>query len=80
MPNLTHKLLASQSIIIFYLIYLAINSQIKYLENKDNQKLETLRQHDKTSYDAVLWLKDNKQKFKAIVYEPIMTQVNNFHY
>ena len=50
------------------------------MENKDNQKLETLRQHDKTSYDAVLWLKDNKQKFKAIVYEPIMTQVNNLHY
>jgi len=54
----------------------SIQSRIRVLESTDNQKLESLRRCDKSSFDAVNWLRLNQDKFSGVVYEPIMTQIN----
>ena len=58
-----------------YVVFLAINDQIKKLESTDNLKLESLRRFDRGCYDAVMWLRNNQDKFSGKIYEPIMTQV-----
>ena len=45
------------------------------VDNVDHQKLEALRKIDKDTYNAVVWLRENKTMFTGTVYEPIMTQV-----
>ncbi|XP_022244453.1 structural maintenance of chromosomes protein 5-like isoform X3 [Limulus polyphemus] len=40
------------------------------------QRLEMLRRKNKSAYDAVIWLRENEQKYKKKIYEPIMLQIN----
>lgn len=42
-----------------------------------NQKEDKLRQRYRDTYDAVLWLRNNRDKFKQRVCEPIMLTVRN---
>ena len=42
-----------------------------------NQKEDKLRQRYRDTYDAVLWLRNNRDKFKQRVCEPIMITVRN---
>ena len=42
-----------------------------------NQKEDKLRQRYRDTYDAVLWLRHNRDKFKQRVCEPIMLTVRN---
>jgi len=53
---------------------------LKDVENVDSQKLEALRRIDRSTYDAVIWLRNNKHLFSGTVYEPIVTQVFNIFF
>ncbi|XP_048583434.1 structural maintenance of chromosomes protein 5 [Nematostella vectensis] len=53
-----------------------IQSRLHRLEDMRNQRLELLRTRFKDTYNAVMWLRDNQDKFSQPVHEPIMLQVN----
>lgn len=57
-----------------------MNDQIVQFDNLMNQKEDKLRQRYRDTYDAVLWLRNNRDKFKQRVYEPIMLMVRDFVY
>jgi hypothetical protein len=40
-----------------------------------NQRLELLRRRDKDKYEAVMWLRENKSKFRHRIYEPMVLEV-----
>ncbi|XP_025994604.1 structural maintenance of chromosomes protein 5 [Solenopsis invicta] len=44
--------------------------------NIDVKRLELLKQRDMNTYKAVLWLKDNQNKFSSIIYEPMLLNIN----
>uniref|UniRef100_G1P9Y5 Structural maintenance of chromosomes protein 5 n=4 Tax=Myotis lucifugus TaxID=59463 RepID=G1P9Y5_MYOLU len=54
----------------------SVNDQIVQFDNLMNQKEDKLRQRYRDTYDAVLWLRNNRDKFKQRVYEPIMLTIN----
>ena len=62
----------------FHFPILGVNDQIIQFDNLMNQKEDKLRQRYRDTYDAVLWLRNNKDKFKQRVYEPIMLMVRHF--
>ncbi|XP_023721137.1 structural maintenance of chromosomes protein 5 isoform X2 [Cryptotermes secundus] len=41
-----------------------------------NQRLELLRLKQKDTYDAVLWLRENRNQFHHHIYEPMMLEIN----
>ncbi|ELK07054.1 Structural maintenance of chromosomes protein 5 [Pteropus alecto] len=55
----------------------SVNDQIVQFDNLMNQKEDKLRQRYRDTYDAVLWLRNNRDKFKQRVYEPIMLTVRD---
>lgn len=62
---------------LIYSLILGVNDQIVQFDNLMNQKEDKLRQRYRDTYDAVLWLRNNRDKFKQGVYEPIMLTVRN---
>ena len=40
------------------------------------RRLESLRESDPDMYKAVLWLRDNRDRFAKHVYEPIYLEIN----
>ncbi|XP_037013485.2 structural maintenance of chromosomes protein 5 isoform X5 [Artibeus jamaicensis] len=54
----------------------SVNDQITQFDNLMNQKEDKLRQRYRDTYDAVLWLRNNRDRFKQRVYEPIMLMIN----
>ncbi|XP_078689156.1 structural maintenance of chromosomes protein 5-like [Branchiostoma floridae x Branchiostoma belcheri] len=50
--------------------------EIRHLEDVRNQRLNLLRQKHRHTYDAVQWLRANRDKFKKNIYEPIMLIMN----
>ncbi|CAB4007950.1 structural maintenance of chromosomes 5-like, partial [Paramuricea clavata] len=54
----------------------SVRDRLSRLEDKKNQRLEFLRTHYKDTYNAVMWLRDNQDKFEKPVHEPIMLLVN----
>ncbi|KAK1346585.1 hypothetical protein QTO34_000442, partial [Cnephaeus nilssonii] len=50
----------------------SVNDQIVQFDNLINQKEDKLRQRYCDTYDAVLWMRNNRDKFRQRVYEPIM--------
>eukprot|EP00058_Branchiostoma_floridae_P024315 XP_002609805.1 hypothetical protein BRAFLDRAFT_219461 [Branchiostoma floridae] len=50
--------------------------EIRHLEDVRNQRLNLLRQKHRHTYDAVQWLRANRDKFKKTIYEPIMLIMN----
>lgn len=50
--------------------------ELKEIRNVENQKLEILRQKHKHTYDAVMWYKQNKERFEGVVHMPMMMSIN----
>lgn len=63
---------------LFYFPILGVAAHIVRFDNLMNQKEDKLRQRYRDTYDAVLWLRNNRDKFKHRVCEPIMLTVRNF--
>lgn len=73
-------------LIDYYYIYLLLNMQIKIMIvavqaelhalNIDVKRLELLKQRDINAYKAVLWLKENRDKFSATVHQPMFLNIN----
>ncbi|XP_045419604.1 structural maintenance of chromosomes protein 5 isoform X2 [Lemur catta] len=53
-----------------------VDDHIVRFDNLMNQKEDKLRQRYRDTYDAVLWLRNNRDKFKRRVCEPIMLTIN----
>lgn len=53
-----------------------MDDHIVRFDNLMNQKEDKLRQRFRDTYDAVLWLRNNRDKFKQRVCEPIMLTIN----
>ncbi|XP_014650918.1 PREDICTED: structural maintenance of chromosomes protein 5 isoform X2 [Ceratotherium simum simum] len=53
-----------------------VEEHIVRFDNLMNQKEDKLRQRYRDTYDAVLWLRNNRDKFKQRVCEPIMLTIN----
>ncbi|XP_012530407.1 structural maintenance of chromosomes protein 5 [Monomorium pharaonis] len=59
-----------------------LNREISYVQaelqnlNIDVKRLELLKQRDVNAYKAVLWLKENQDKFSATVYQPMLLNIN----
>ncbi|KXJ22629.1 structural maintenance of chromosomes protein 5 [Exaiptasia diaphana] len=51
-------------------------SRLSVLEDIKKKRLDLLRNMSRDTYNAVMWLRENKDKFKQQVYEPILLQVN----
>jgi hypothetical protein len=45
------------------------------IQDEANQRLELLRLKQKDTYDAVMWLRENKNQFHHHIYEPMMLEV-----
>lgn len=54
-----------------------VSDHIIRFDNLVNQKEDKLRQRYRDTYDAVLWLRNNRDRFKQRVCEPIMLTVRN---
>ncbi|XP_008840973.1 structural maintenance of chromosomes protein 5 isoform X2 [Nannospalax galili] len=54
----------------------SVGDHIIRFDNLMNQKEDKLRQRFRDTYDAVLWLRNNRDKFKQRVCEPIMLTIN----
>nr|XP_045009714.1 structural maintenance of chromosomes protein 5 isoform X2 [Jaculus jaculus] len=54
----------------------SVDDHIVRFDNLMNQKEDKLRQRYRDTYDAVLWLRKNRDKFKQRVCEPIMLTIN----
>ncbi|ELW63121.1 Structural maintenance of chromosomes protein 5 [Tupaia chinensis] len=54
-----------------------VDDHIVRFDNLMNQKEDKLRQRYRDTYDAVLWLRNNRDKFKQRVCEPIMLTVRD---
>ncbi|XP_070206218.1 structural maintenance of chromosomes protein 5-like [Littorina saxatilis] len=52
--------------------------ELRRIQDMGNQRLEQLRRRHKHTYDAVMWLRQNRNKFKATIHEPMILclQVN----
>lgn len=46
------------------------------LDNIREQRLQWLKQNDRDVYDAVIWLSNNRNKFKDHVYDPVYLEIN----
>ncbi|XP_073873736.1 structural maintenance of chromosomes protein 5 isoform X4 [Macaca fascicularis] len=55
----------------------SVDDHIVRFDNLMNQKEDKLRQRFRDTYDAVLWLRSNRDKFKQRVCEPIMLTVRD---
>uniref|UniRef100_A0A4X1W410 Structural maintenance of chromosomes protein 5 n=1 Tax=Sus scrofa TaxID=9823 RepID=A0A4X1W410_PIG len=55
----------------------SVDDHIVRFDNLMNQKEDKLRQRYRDTYDAVLWLRSNRDKFKQRVCEPIMLTVRD---
>mgnify|MGYP005983746535 CR=1 FL=1 len=53
----------------------AFENERNRLENVKQQRLNYLQRIDNDAYQAVLWLRSNKNLFKDEVFEPIMLEV-----
>uniref|UniRef100_A0A8C6GZ28 Structural maintenance of chromosomes protein 5 n=1 Tax=Mus spicilegus TaxID=10103 RepID=A0A8C6GZ28_MUSSI len=54
----------------------SVSDHITRFDNLMNQKEDKLRQRYRDTYDAVLWLRNNRDRFKQRVCEPIMLTIN----
>ena len=59
----------------FSIFWSDITSRINKLEDMKKLRLQYLRNHNKDTYNAVMWLRENKNRFKHPVHEPILLLV-----
>ncbi|XP_011880783.1 PREDICTED: structural maintenance of chromosomes protein 5 [Vollenhovia emeryi] len=53
----------------------AVQAELQTL-NIDVKRLEILKQRDTNAYKAVLWLRENRDKFSATVHQPMLLNIN----
>lgn len=53
-----------------FLVLKSNNVRLKRLDDVDVQKLHKLQNWDRDTHDAILWLRQNKHRFKMEVFEP----------
>ncbi|XP_060807811.1 structural maintenance of chromosomes protein 5 [Amyelois transitella] len=51
-------------------------NKIRALQNVDEKRLEVLRNYSDHAYQAVMWLRENKDRFNSPVHEPMMLEIN----
>ncbi|KAL0860346.1 hypothetical protein ABMA27_009749 [Loxostege sticticalis] len=51
-------------------------NRIRNLEDMDVKRLEVLRQYSEDAYNAVLWLRENRDMFQQAVHEPMILEIN----
>lgn len=56
-------------------IIAAVQAELQSL-NIDAKRLDLLKQRDMNAYKAVLWLKENRDKFSATVHQPMLLNIN----
>ncbi|KAJ1981450.1 Structural maintenance of chromosomes protein 5 [Dimargaris xerosporica] len=54
----------------------AMHQQLRDLEDVRNQRLEFLRNFSPDTHRAVRWLRDNRDKFREQVFEPVCLEIN----
>lgn len=54
-----------------------LKNDVSRLENVKQKRLDYLQKVDNDAYQAVLWLRENRNLFKGEVFEPIMLEVCN---
>ena len=53
-----------------------VERRIKHMENTGEMKLKYLQMHHPDTYQATLWLRENKNMFRGKIYEPMMLEIN----
>lgn len=53
----------------------ALENEIKKMENVQQQRLQFLRSYDDEAFKATIWLRENKNMFENVVYEPLILEV-----
>ena len=56
--------------IIFFLFVIEQRSRLQGIEDVDRSRLAQLRQYHPDVYEGITWLRANRDKFKANIYEP----------
>lgn len=51
-------------------------NQLRQLNDKQSQMLETVRAKDRNAYNAHQWIKQNEARFKKRVYGPVVLDLN----
>ncbi|XP_037299568.1 structural maintenance of chromosomes protein 5 isoform X2 [Manduca sexta] len=51
-------------------------NKLRQLEDVGEKRLDTLRTYNEDSYNAVQWLRQNRDMFQHPVYEPMMLEIN----
>ncbi|XP_063833997.1 structural maintenance of chromosomes protein 5 [Ostrinia nubilalis] len=51
-------------------------NRIRNLEDVDVKRLEVLRNYSEDAYNAVAWLRENRNMFQEPVYEPMILEIN----
>ncbi|RUS70585.1 hypothetical protein EGW08_021655, partial [Elysia chlorotica] len=54
----------------------ANETRLREIRNVNNRRLEILRTLHQHTYDAVLWLRENKDQFKGTIHEPLIICLN----
>jgi len=54
----------------------AFENQLRAIQDKNNRRLETLRHIHANTYEAVMWLRQNTDKFKSTIHEPMIIGLN----
>ncbi|EFA05955.1 structural maintenance of chromosomes protein 5 [Tribolium castaneum] len=54
----------------------AYENEINRIDNVKQQRLNYLQRVDRDAYEAVVWLRNNRNLFKGEIYEPIMLELN----
>ena len=58
------------------MLILECQSKIKNIEDVDRNRINMLRQHNLSHVqEAIIWLRANKDKFRAPIYEPLIVSV-----
>lgn len=55
---------------------IGLKGELQRLEDVSNRRLQQLRQADRDTYNAVQWLRNNQDRFRQHVYEPIVMAVS----
>ena len=51
-------------------------SELRRLQDVQNQRTENLKHSNRDTYTATMWLRDNKHRFKHTIHEPILLTVS----
>lgn len=52
-----------------------IKNRVVNMENEERRKLEALKNRDAATYEATMWLKENRHMFKGHIYDPVILEL-----